>query len=242
MLEVPLWNELPSLTISISNYQAVRTCQGEESYTKPSTGVRSQHCLEYPDIRLEDGDEKERISISAISTWHSFINCGFLMPISIFIYFYVTFSPLFFTVVESKEILCKNTKLNSAASFHSYYWSFMVSLVNTQIITNTDVFQSCKEFRYILAYTKYYMHKIFKLRVQKIILFYRFFPLLLLSLAFYYVFLRTTSKEMFCTFQYSSSNCERKHTEICLKGGLKLLLKLLFFSKNTTKWNKKCVN
>lgn len=127
-------------------------------------------------MRLEAGDEKVRISLSAISTWHSFIYCSFLMPISIFIYFYVTFSPLFFTVAESKEILCKNTKLNSASSFHSYYWSFMASLVNTQIITSTDVFQSCKVHRYILGYTKYYMHKIFKLRVQKIILFYNFFP------------------------------------------------------------------
>lgn len=164
------------------------------------------------------------------------------MPTSIFIYFYVTFILLSFTLAESKEILCKNTKLNPAMYFHSYYWSFMPSLVNTQIITNTHAFQSCKVYRYILGYKKYYMHKIFKLRVQKIILFYNFSPLVFLSLAFYSVFPRTTSKGMFCTFQYSSSNCERKHIEIGLKGGLKLLLKILFFSKNTIKWNMKDVN
>lgn len=68
VLEVPLWNELTPLTISISNYQAIRTSQVEESYTKPSTRARSQRCLEYPDMRLEAGDEKVRISLSAIST------------------------------------------------------------------------------------------------------------------------------------------------------------------------------
>lgn len=71
----------------------------------------------------------------------------------------------------------------------------------------------------------------------------QFFPLLLfLSLAFYSVFPRTTTQEMFCTFQYSSSNCERKHIEIGLKGGLKLLFKLLLIRKNMTKWNMKDVN